>query len=122
MLMAITVLRKICNHPDLYLGDVEDTAPNISKLPVEIPIEERYGYYKRAGKMRVVASLLKIWKQQGHRVLLFTQTRSMIEIFEEFLNINNYTYLKMDGTTSIGARQPLIERFNNVSLVTIMFK
>lgn len=38
---------------------------------------EKFGYWKRAGKMTVVRSLLKIWKKQGHRVLLFTQSRQV---------------------------------------------
>ena len=38
---------------------------------------ENFGHWKRAGKMRVVRSLLKIWKKQGHRVLLFTQSRQV---------------------------------------------
>lgn len=62
--------------------------------------------------MVVVAALLKIWKKQNHRVLLFTQSRAMIQIFEEFLRQHNYKYLKMDGSTSVGSRQPLIDKFN----------
>lgn len=38
---------------------------------------EKFGYWKRAGKMTVVRSLLKIWQKQGHRVLLFTQGRQV---------------------------------------------
>lgn len=40
-------------------------------------IMETFGHWKRAGKMIVVRSLLKIWKKQGHRVLLFTQSRQV---------------------------------------------
>lgn len=38
---------------------------------------EKFGHWKRAGKMTVVRSLLKIWQKQGHRVLLFTQGRQV---------------------------------------------
>lgn len=62
--------------------------------------------------MIVVSALLKIWKKQGHRVLLFTQSRLMVAIFEAFLTQQGYTYLKMDGSTSVRSRQPLIEKFN----------
>lgn len=65
--------------------------------------------------MIVVAALLKIWKKQGHRTLLFTQSRGMIDIFEDFLKQQQYTYLKMDGSTSVSSRQPLIEKFNEAS-------
>lgn len=76
MLVAITTLRKICNHPDLYLEDDYDNPSTRT---------EDFGHYKRSGKMIVVSALLKIWKKQNHRVLLFTQSRAMITVFEEFL-------------------------------------
>lgn len=77
--------------------------------------EEKFGYYKRGGKMVVVSALLKIWKKQGHRVLLFTQSRAMILVFEVFLQQQGYKYLKMDGSTSVSSRQPLISKFNEDS-------
>lgn len=40
-------------------------------------VSQKFGYWKRAGKMTVVRSLLKIWQKQGHRVLLFTQGRQV---------------------------------------------
>ena len=42
-----------------------------------LPEESRYGYWRRAGKMLVIQSLLCIWQKQGHRVLLFTQSRQV---------------------------------------------
>jgi hypothetical protein len=42
-----------------------------------LPEEGQYGYWRRAGKMLVIQSLLGIWQKQGHRVLLFTQSRQV---------------------------------------------
>lgn len=109
VLVAITTLRKICNHPDLYL-DQEDFQ---GIQQGELAEDEKMGFYKKSGKMVVISALLKIWKQQKHRVLLFTQSRGMILIFEEFLTQQGYTYLKMDGSTSIRSRQPIIDKFNS---------
>lgn len=131
MLIAITSLRKICNHPDLYIDNFNQnviTHLNIMKkfsLSINLlrlqneeddeeAIDETYRHYKRSGKMVVVSALLKLWKKQNHRVLLFTQARAMILIFEEFLKKENYTYLKMDGSTSVNSRQTIIEKFNKV--------
>lgn len=72
--------------------------------------------------MIVVSALLKIWKKQGHRVLLFTQGRAMITIFINFLQEQGYKYLRMDGSTAISTRQPLIDKFNQViSPFTLIF-
>ncbi|KAG5895534.1 hypothetical protein JTB14_010678 [Gonioctena quinquepunctata] len=111
VLVAITNLRKICNHPDIYLSEDEGNAMDDDSLPED----EQFGYYKKSGKMIVVSALLKIWKKQGHRVLLFTQSRKMIVVFQQFLYQYGYKYLKMDGSTSISTRQPLIEKFNKDS-------
>ncbi|KAM6306223.1 DNA excision repair protein ERCC-6 [Aegotheles albertisi] len=106
---GLVALRKICNHPDLYSG-----GPRILKGVPDMEVEEaeQFGYWKRSGKMIVVESLLKIWHKQGHRVLFFTQSRQMLQILEVFVRDRNYSYLRMDGTTTIASRQPLITRYN----------
>nr|XP_033797522.1 DNA excision repair protein ERCC-6 isoform X2 [Geotrypetes seraphini]XP_033797523.1 DNA excision repair protein ERCC-6 isoform X2 [Geotrypetes seraphini]XP_033797524.1 DNA excision repair protein ERCC-6 isoform X2 [Geotrypetes seraphini]XP_033797525.1 DNA excision repair protein ERCC-6 isoform X2 [Geotrypetes seraphini] len=113
---GLIALRKICNHPDLFSG-----GPKILKgVPDEELMEtDQFGYWRRSGKMIVVESLLKIWHRQGHRVLLFTQSRQMLQILEVFVRERNYTYLKMDGTTTIASRQPLITRYNEDTTIFV---
>ncbi|XP_064478082.1 DNA excision repair protein ERCC-6-like [Ornithodoros turicata] len=103
-------LRKICNHPDLYDGGPKVFAnTDVSSLPEE----SKFGHPSRSGKMAVIQSLLKLWKSQGHRVLLFTQSRQMLVILEKFIQQEGYTYLTMTGSTPIGSRQPAINKFNS---------
>ncbi|KAK7148462.1 hypothetical protein R3I93_012707 [Phoxinus phoxinus] len=106
---GLIALRKMCNHPDLFTG-----GPRLLRgIPDDqLTEEEHFGYWKRSGKMIVVESLLRLWFKQGHRVLLFTQSRQMLEILEVFVRENGFSYLKMDGTTTIGSRQPLIAQYN----------
>ncbi|XP_044069023.1 DNA excision repair protein ERCC-6 isoform X2 [Siniperca chuatsi] len=106
---GLIALRKICNHPDLFSG-----GPRMLRgIPEDqLTEEEHFGFWKRSGKLIVVESLLRLWFKQGHRVLLFTQSRQMLDILEVFVRQNNYLYLKMDGTTTIASRQPLIARYN----------
>ncbi|XP_015510313.2 DNA excision repair protein ERCC-6 [Neodiprion lecontei] len=114
LLIALTALRKICNHPDLYLYD-NKMDPNEYHSNEEEVIDvdvENFGYWKRAGKMAVVRSLLKIWKKQGHRVLLFTQSRQMLAVIETLVQHENYSYLRMDGTTPMSQRQQDVCKFN----------
>lgn len=102
-LSAIDMLRKICNHPDLADARYKDDIP-------------AYGDPARSGKLQVLKSLLPLWKKQGHKVLLFTQTRQMMTILEKFLQKSmgpEYTYMKMSGETGIGKRQDMIYAFNN---------
>ena len=58
-------LRHLCNHPDLVNEDLDEDSTSAKLGQANV---------KRSGKMIVVDSLLKMWKQQGHKVLLFTQS------------------------------------------------
>ncbi|XP_041978367.1 LOW QUALITY PROTEIN: DNA excision repair protein ERCC-6-like [Aricia agestis] len=107
VLVALSTLRKICNHPDLYLYEAQEETEEID--------EETFGNFKRAGKMSVVNSLLKIWQKQGHRCLIFSQSRAMLCLLENYLQQQNFKYLKMDGTVNVGQRQNLIKTFNEDS-------
>ena len=92
------------------LFGLNSTAAN---LPI-VDNEETYGHWRRSGKMVVIESLLRLWKDQGHRVLLFSQTKLMLDILERFVVGQGYSYRRMDGGTPISTRQPLINHFNEV--------
>ena len=66
-----------------------------------------------SGKLCILAELLRELKKGGHRVLIFTQMSKMLDILEAFVNLNGLTYLRLDGSTGVDARQRLMDRFNN---------
>lgn len=107
MLVALSTLRKICNHPDLYLYEAQDEFEAVD--------EETFGHWKRSGKMTVVNSLLKIWQKQGHRALIFSQSRVMLCVLEQYLQNYKFKYLKIDGSVLVSQRQSLIKTFNENS-------
>lgn len=108
VLMGVDVLRKICNHPDLVYRDA-------------LMHKSNYGDPKKSGKMQVLKNLLQLWQSEGHKTLLFCQTRQMLDILEKFVSnlpcLNDqaqyFTYLRMDGSTAISQRQSLVDEFNN---------
>jgi DNA excision repair protein ERCC-6 len=103
VLYGVDILRKICNHPDLVHRELLQRKPDY-----------HYGAEAKSGKMKVVKALLALWKRQGHRTLLFSQTRQMLDILERFVNeIGDLEYRRMDGTTAIGIRQTIVDEFNN---------
>lgn len=105
-LSGIDVMRKICNHPDLLEREHSCHNPD-------------YGNPERSGKMKVVDQVLKVWKEQGHHVLLFAQTQQMLDILENYLITCGYNYRRMDGLTPIKQRMALIDEFNNSNDVFI---
>jgi DNA excision repair protein ERCC-6 len=102
VLYGVDILRKICNHPDLVHRELLQKRPGY-----------KYGAEAKSGKMKVVKALLELWKRQGHRTLLFSQTRQVLDILERFVNdIGNLEYRRMDGSTNIAIRQTIVDEFN----------
>jgi len=103
VLYGVDILRKICNHPDLVYRETLQHKANYD-----------YGAESKSGKMKVVKALLELWKRQGHRTLLFSQTRQMLDILERFVQrMEGVEYRRMDGGTTIGIRQTIVDEFNN---------
>jgi DNA excision repair protein ERCC-6 len=73
---------------------------------------ENYGDPEKSGKMVVVRALLSLWKKEGHRVLLFSQTRQMLDILEIMIQNLGHRYLRMDGTTAIQNRMSMVDQYN----------
>ena len=46
-------------------------------------------------------------------MLIFSQWRKTLTIIENFANQNQWKYCRLDGNTSIAARQKLVDKFNN---------
>jgi SWI/SNF-related matrix-associated actin-dependent regulator of chromatin subfamily A member 5 len=93
-------LRKICNHP--YL--IEDADPNpgvTSKTIIEA-----------SGKMQILDRLLHTLKQSNHRVVIFSQFTTVLDILEDYLNWRDYSYCRLDGSTNRVRRQIDINRYN----------
>ena len=111
VLYGIDITRKICNHPDLL---VRNDMPKAGTAAAQ-----KFGHYRKSGKMVVVHSLLKLWRQQKHRVLLFAQTRQMLDILESMIQteFSSVHYLRMDGMTPVKSRMPLVDKFNSDSSV-----
>ncbi|PTB54349.1 hypothetical protein M431DRAFT_509347 [Trichoderma harzianum CBS 226.95] len=101
-LYGIDILRKICNHPDL----LDKSLANKPGYEVGNP--------KMSAKLQLTKDLLqKVMIPNGHKTLLFSQGKQMLNIIEKCIRNCNITYLRMDGETPIDQRQPMIDKFNS---------
>lgn len=50
-------------------------------------------------------------KENGHRVLIFSQYVILLNVMEEFLKIKQHSYLRLDGSTPVHVRQQLIDEY-----------
>ncbi|KAI3700239.1 hypothetical protein L2E82_44860 [Cichorium intybus] len=107
MLNIVMQLRKVCNHPYLIPG----TEPELDSGSVEFLHEMRI---KASAKLSLLHSMLKILHKDGHRVLIFSQMTKLLDILEDYLNIEfgPKTFERVDGSVSISDRQMAIARFN----------
>ncbi|CAG8606505.1 6854_t:CDS:2, partial [Paraglomus occultum] len=103
--LHITRLTQICNHPDIYLSNLDRC------------LTENHGYVygeaERSGKMIVVKALLAEWEKKGNKVLLFCRSARMLDILETFVSREGYNYRRLDGSTSMHIRDKRINDFNN---------
>ncbi|KAJ1968829.1 DNA repair protein rhp26 [Dispira parvispora] len=103
------------------------TTGSTPTVSLRSPGDPDFGNYRFSGKMVVVKHLLELWKQQGHRVLLFSQTRQVLDLLENMVqnlnipsgndgttdgDVESCKYQRMDGTTPIQRRATLIDTFN----------
>ena len=115
LLGAVTTLRKICNHTGLVANDgsVHTSLDDNSSSSEDEFYEEEDAIADQSGKLQVLSKILPLWKQQGHKVIIFTQWRKMLDIIERFTNMQGWNYARMDGNTNVAARQRLVDKFNN---------
>ncbi|GMH06724.1 hypothetical protein Nepgr_008564 [Nepenthes gracilis] len=66
-----------------------------------------------SAKCRALAKLLPSLKKGGHRVLIFSQWTSMLDILEWTLDVIGVTYRRLDGSTQVTERQTIVDTFNN---------
>ncbi|KAM0925852.1 hypothetical protein ACQ4PT_003771 [Festuca glaucescens] len=74
-----------------------------------------------SGKLQLLHKLLPKLKERGNRVLIFSQMTKMLDILEDFLFSLGYKYARIDGQTSLSARQERIKEYNNVESETFIF-
>ncbi|GBP65125.1 Chromodomain-helicase-DNA-binding protein Mi-2 homolog [Eumeta japonica] len=106
LLNVMMDLKKCCNHPYLFPAAAE-----------EAPIGPHGNYDTQAlirasGKLVLLSKMLKQLKEQGHRVLIFSQMTKMLDILEDYLEGEGYKYERIDGGITGTIRQEAIDRFN----------
>ncbi|KAH0488146.1 MAG: uncharacterized protein KVP18_001238 [Porospora cf. gigantea A] len=108
-LMNIEVeLRKCCNHPFMLAGVEEREYASCRSA------EERLKRFVEAsGKMVLLNKLLPKLKDEDHKVLIFSQFNSCLNLIEEFILCRGWKYERIDGSIKGQNRTQAIRRFND---------
>ena len=100
-------LRKCCNHPFLLTGvETEVRAQNPETDAVESMVNA-------SGKFVLLDKLLPRMKADGHRILLFSQFKIMLDIIEDYLHLRDFKCERIDGSITGLKRQAAIDRFQS---------
>jgi SNF2 family DNA or RNA helicase len=91
ILAALTRLRQICCHPSTFIEN----------------------YKGGSGKLELLMEIIPDAIANGHRVLIFSQFTSMLDIIEGVFKEQGITYFSLSGSTPMDVRADYVKRFNN---------
>ncbi|KAK7803483.1 hypothetical protein U0070_017766 [Myodes glareolus] len=97
------LLRKCCNHP--YMIEYP-----IDPVTQEFKIDEEL--VTNSGKFLILDRMLPELKKRGHKVLVFSQMTSMLDILMDYCHLRNFTFSRLDGSMSYSEREKNIYSFN----------
>jgi SNF2 family DNA or RNA helicase len=101
-LNVLMQLRKLCNHPYLVLEDI-----------LSIPDDLYYKYLiSSSGKMCVLDRLLKLLIPQNHKILIFSQMTTMMDILQGYIHNLGLEFFRLDGSIKAEDREMAIRSFN----------
>lgn len=116
-------LRKVCNHPFLLEGVEHRETERLykefldsNKFEGKTPEEQQkmlneYGYIMSSGKMVLLDKLLPKLRQEGHKVLIFSQMVKMLDLISEYCEFRGFPFERLDGRIRGTERQKAIDRF-----------
>ena len=91
ILAALTRIRQICCDPSLLYSD----------------------YFGGSVKLEACMELVESCIESGHRMLLFSQFTSMLDIIEQKLREGKVEFFRIDGSTKPSGRLELVNSFNS---------
>ncbi|KAG0608643.1 hypothetical protein M758_8G121700 [Ceratodon purpureus] len=100
---VVMELRKLCGHPYLLEG-VEPKVQNQTETNRQL--------MENSGKLVLLDKMMTKLHAQGHRVLIYSQFTRMLDILEDWINLKEWGYERIDGKISGSERQIRIDRYN----------
>ncbi|XP_019447576.1 PREDICTED: CHD3-type chromatin-remodeling factor PICKLE-like isoform X1 [Lupinus angustifolius] len=103
LINVVMELRKLCCHPYMFEGaqpHLDDTEEAFKQL------------LESSGKLQLLDKIMTKLKEQGHRVLVYTQFQHMLDLLEDYCSYKNWYYERIDGKVGGAERQIRIDRFN----------
>ena len=107
LLNVVMQLRKICSHPFLIEGAEEKEYERVGSSPAE----QLKVLIESSGKLTLCDKLLPRLQAEGHRVLIFSQLKLVLNLLGQYLELKGIEYERIDGNIRGNERQAAIDRF-----------
>ncbi|XP_026165835.1 lymphoid-specific helicase isoform X1 [Mastacembelus armatus] len=99
----LMLLRRCCNHP--YLVEYP-----LDPVTQEFKIDEQL--VQSSGKFLILDRLLPALKKRGHKVLIFSQMTSILDILMDYCYLRGFQYSRLDGSMSYSDRDENMSKFS----------
>ncbi|KAM6561497.1 hypothetical protein CsatA_030736 [Cannabis sativa] len=103
LINVVMELRKLCCHPYMLEGvepDIQDSNESFKQL------------VESSGKLQLLDKMMVKLREQGHRVLIYSQFQHMLDLLEDYCTYKKWQYERIDGKVGGAERQIRIDRFN----------
>ncbi|XP_072917529.1 DNA excision repair protein ERCC-6-like isoform X2 [Hemitrygon akajei] len=116
-LVQLNNLKKLCDHPrllsrrvwgELGLDGGDGDSYDVRRVSRELLVQE-------SGKLVFLLGLLERLREEGHRTLVFSQSRKMLDIVQRVLTARGFQLARIDGTMALPERQKVVESFQRYS-------
>ncbi|KPM07329.1 Kismet-like protein, partial [Sarcoptes scabiei] len=111
LMNTVMELRKCCIHPFLINGAEEQIIQEFRSQHTD-DSSTLSAIIQASGKLVLIDKLLPRLKENGHRVLIFSQMVRCLDILEDYLCQKRYPYERIDGRVRGNLRQAAIDRFS----------
>ncbi|EGI60320.1 DNA repair and recombination protein RAD54B [Acromyrmex echinatior] len=112
-LSIITALKKICNHPNLFLNEEEKALYDVlSKVSYLSQIKRDENFTEYCGKVTIVQTLMRNLKKTDEKLVLVSYYTQTLDLLETICNMERLKFLRLDGATSSTIRLKITEQFN----------
>jgi ATP-dependent DNA helicase len=95
-------LRLVCNSPHNFY--------NPWNVDNGIPVDE--SVVTASGKMLLLDRLLPYLFKHGHKVLIFSQFQTQLDILQDYCELRKFKVCRIDGSVAQEDRRAQIEEFN----------
>lgn len=84
----------------------------LRQIQSEFDLADFNQWLESSSKIKFVFKLLENLKAEGHRVLIFSKSKMLLNMVQDIMAMRDYTYVRLDGDTKIMERDGVCRRFN----------